>query len=327
MTTDDTLAALLTDGARFAPEYADGLSNHLPMALMALQRLGADDARLTAWHDRYAARLEPAPAMQPWPAGDAWPGRLGDLSAWPAYRPLFADWIAHEGAADTLAQVLPGLMPGCAAAAFHGPIRVAYAARSGHLGELADALAYWACRHLPLGALPAEARGADTRADATTDPEPLLRRLRAGTSRRSLIFQRMQDAARSPALQAVVAQLSIDGHTLERLARLSAKAYAHSGNFTALHLLTACHAMRVLSAFIDDDGQALRWFWQAWATGVVAAGMKGLPAPALRPWDDIVPAALASDDEHVIKLVDSCRELERAYGGDDWRLAASRALR
>ena len=30
--------------------------------------------------------------------------------------------------------------------------------------------------------------------------------------------------------------------------------------------------------------------------------------------------------EHVVKLVDSCREEERAYGGDDWRRAASRAL-
>lgn len=314
-----TLVELLTDGARHAPEFDGGLSNHLPMALLALQRLGADDARLTSWHDRYVEHLEPAPKAQPWPAGDAWPDRLGDPSNWPMFRSLFTEWIAHEGAAETLAQTLPGLMRGCGAAAFHGPIRVAYAARSGHLGELADALAYWACRFLPLGELPAAANG-------LADPEPLLRRLRAGTSKRGLIFQRMQDAAEAPALQAVVAQLSIDEHTLERLARLSAKAYALSGNFTALHLLTACHAMRVLSVFIDDNEAALRWFWQAWAAGVVAAAMKPVPAARLRQWGDIVPVALASSDEHVIKLVDSARELERAYGGDDWRRAASRVV-
>ena len=45
------------------------------------------------------------------------------------------------------------------------------------------------------------------------------------------------------------------------------------------------------------------------------------------PWDAILPAAIASDDEHVIKLVDSCREQERAYGGHEWRLAASRAVK
>ena len=216
-----TLAALLTDGARHAPEFGGGLSNHLPMALLALQRLGADDARLSAWHDRYAARLEPAPPAQAWPAGDPWPGRLGDLSAWSAYRDLFGQWIGHEGGADVLTQVLPVLMPGCGAAAFHGPIRVAYAARSGHAGELADGLAYWACRFLPLGALP-------TQPGARVDPEPLLGKLRAGRSRRGLIFQRMQDAAGDPVLHAQVAQLAVDDRTLERLARLSARVYALS---------------------------------------------------------------------------------------------------
>jgi hypothetical protein len=84
--------------------------------------------------------------------------------------------------------------------------------------------------------------------------------------------------------------------------------------------------MRVLSAFIDDEGEALRWFWQAWATGVVAARLVAVPAAPLQTWKRIVLTALASDDEHVIKLVDSCRELERAYGGDDWQRAASRVV-
>ena len=317
-----TLVELLTDGARHAPEYGGGLSNHLPMALLALQRLGADEARLTAWHDRYVTRLQPASPAQLWPAGDPWPDRLGDGSAWPAYQALFSEWIAYEGAADTLAQALPVLMPGCAAAAFHGPIRVAYAARSGHVGELADALASWACRHQPLGELPATP-------GTQRDPERLLLPLRAGTSMKGLILDRIQDAARDPQLHAQVAKLAIDAHTLKRLARLSAKAYAHSGNFTALHLVTACHAMRVLSAFTgdaDDTALVLRWFWQAWATGVVAAAIKPRPAAPLQSWDTLVQVALASDDEHVVKLVDSCREEERAYGGDDWRRAASRVV-
>lgn len=314
MSLDD----LLTQGAHFAPEYQGGLSSHLPMALVALRSLGAGEARLAAFAAGYAARLVPAPAAQPWPAGDAWATRFGDLQAWPAYRSLFGEWIAAEGAAEVLAQSLPSLMPGCGAAAFHGPIRVACAVRAGHRGELADALAYWACRFLPLGALP-DAPG------RVADPQPLLRRLHAGRSRKRLIFERMQAAARNPGLRAEVGRLAIDAHTLERLARLSARAYAGSGNFTALHLLTACHAMRVLQGFIDDQPTALRWFWQAWASAVVAAGLQRLPPAPLLAWERIVPLALASDDEHRIKLVDSCRAEEQAYGGDDWRRAASRA--
>lgn len=316
-----SLPQRLSEGLAFAPEYDGGLSDHRPMALLALQRLGADDQRLLAWARRYEVRLQPAAPAHQWPAGDAWTGRLGDVSAWPAYRSLFVQWIAHEGAIDVLQQVLPALMTGCGAAAFHGPIRVAAAARSGHLDELSAALAYWACRHLPLGPVP-PGQG------PVADPEALLRRLQAGSSARTLIFERMQDAARSPTLQQQLPRLRVHGDTLQRLARLSAQAYAGSGNFTALHLVTACHAVRVLLRFMDDDMRhgALCAFWQAWAAAVVAAGMRLQPPAPLRPWPRLVAAALASDDEHVIKLVEACREEEKAWGGNDWQLAASRAL-
>lgn len=314
-----SLQRLLADGAQLGPEYGDGLSSHLPMALVALHRLGAGEARLQAFATRYGSRLPPAPPAQPWPSGDDWTGRFGDFSSWPVYRSLFTDWLEAEGGEAVLQQVLPRLMPGCAAMAFHGAIRLAYAVQAGLVSEVADSLAYWACRYLPLGALP-------ERPGRVADPQPLLRRLRAGVSTRPLIAHRMADAARSPALHAEIARLAIDGQTLQRLARLSAQAYAGSGNFTALHLLTACHAMRVLQVFVDEPLPALRWFWQAWATGVVAAKLRALPPAPLLPWSRIVPVALASNDEHLIKLVDSCRAETQAYGGDDWRHAASRAV-
>jgi hypothetical protein len=318
-----SLEQLLSEGRRFGPEYADGLSNHRPMALLALHRLGADDARLASWAAGYEQRhaLPAAPPQQPWPPGDPWPDRRGDIAAWPAYRSLFAEWIEHEGATGLLQQILPSLLPGCSAAAFHGPIRVAAAVRSGHLGELADALAYWACRWQALGPLPA---GDGPEAD----PAALLRRVPAGRSTRPLIMLRMLDAARAPGVQAAIAQLRVDAALPERLARLSAEAYAASGNFTALHLVTGCHALRVLLRFVDDDDRlpALRAVWQAWAVAVVAARLKPAPAVPLRPWPELEAGARASEDEHVIKLVEACREEESAYGGDAWQRAASRAL-
>jgi len=322
-TTEEVLARLLTEGRRFASEYGDGLSNHRPMALLALQRLGADAARLQAWAAAYESRLQPSPPPETWPTGDAWTGRLGDPAAFAAYRDLFAQWIAHEGATEALEQVLPGLMPGVGAAAFHGAIRVAAAARSGHPDELADALAYWACRCLPLGPLPA-GDGPEP------DPEAVLRRLRAGRSRRRLIVDRMAEAARDATLHAELARLAIDGTQaealLQRLARLAAKAYALSGNFTALHLVTGCHAMHVLLRFVHDRGAALRAFWQALGVAVAAAQLEPRPPVPPRPWPELVAAAIGHDDEHVIKLVEACREEENAYGGDDWRAAATRVL-
>lgn len=42
----DTCRALLVHSQRFATSYGSGFFNHLPMALLALERLGGDDARL-----------------------------------------------------------------------------------------------------------------------------------------------------------------------------------------------------------------------------------------------------------------------------------------
>lgn len=315
------LHALLDDAARFGPEYGDGLASHLPMGLVALKALGADEARLRRLVATESAHLEPAPPPEVWPAGVAWPGRLGDIAAWSAYNDLFSQWLAAEGAADVLAQVLPQLMPGCAAAAFHGPIRTAAALRAGHAGELAAGLAYWAARHQPLGALPATG-------GTEADPLTLLRQLCAVPSQQGLIALRMADAAGNRVLRSAVPRLAIGPETLPQLARLAAQAYAGSGNFTALHMVTASHAVRLLAGQLDDAAlhDALRWFWQAWATALVAACLKPQPPVPLLPWTEIVQRALAQDDVHVVKLVDACRAEEGAHGGDDWRQAASRAV-
>ena len=75
------LALLLADGTSFDAEFGAGLTSHLPMALIALDRLGASDMRLEGFSRHYSSRLRPARPREPWPAGEAWTQRLGDPSA------------------------------------------------------------------------------------------------------------------------------------------------------------------------------------------------------------------------------------------------------
>jgi hypothetical protein len=151
-------------------------------------------------------------------------------------------------------------------------------------------------------------------------------------SKRPLIAQRMAAASADPVLRAEVARLAVGADALPQLSRLAARAYAGSGNFTVLHMLTASHALRLLLPFVDDaDAEtALRWFWQAWATALVAACVQPRPPVPLLPWPEIVRRALAEADVHVIKLVDACRAEETAHGGAEvgtvWQQAASRAV-
>lgn len=321
-----SLRQQLDHSARYDAEYSRNLSSHLPMALTALARLGADDARLAAFAERYATRLRPAPAAEPWPGGDAWQSRFGDPRAWPAYRSLFNEWLDHEGAPAVLAQALPRLLRGVGAAAFHGAIRTAYAISAGHSHELADALAYWACRWFTLGELPM--------AGQEHDPAAVLVRLDIAKPKRPLIAERMALVAAQPSFLRTAAGLCIDTDTtLPQLAVLAARRYAASENFTVLHLVTSAHAMRVLLPWLEteDQGPALGHYWLAYAAGEAASGLNdngrsSLPRAPLKPWPALVAQALTSDDDHLIKLVDSCREQQQACGGVVWREAASRAV-
>jgi Questin oxidase-like len=321
-----TLRQLLDQSLRLDAEYRRNLASHLPMALTALARLGAADARLADFANCYAKRLHPAPPPEPWPAGEPWKGRFGDPRAWPAYRSLFNEWIDDEGAPAVLAQALPALIGGVGAAAFHGPIRTAYAIAAGHSHELADALAYWACRWFALGVSPTEGRARDAAI--------VLARLNIAKPRQPLIAERMAQVAEQPGFAGIAAAFCVDDPdaTLAQLAALAARLYAASGNFTVLHLVTSAHALRVLLPWLDVDerSQAVGLYWLAYAAGHAASGLTrhaSAAAPvALRPWPEIVSQAIASDDDHFIKLVDSCREQERAYGGEVWHEAASRAL-
>lgn len=336
------LRQLLDASAAHDAEYAHNLASHLPMALVALNRLGADAARLAAFAERYALRLHPAPPADVWPAGDAWASRLGDPAAWPAYRALFSEWFDHEGGPSVLPQVLPRLMQGVSAAAFHGPIRAAYALAAGHSHELSDALAYWACRWFSVSPAPPPALAQRAR---SVDAAAALAALRLPNLPGALIAERMALASEQPAFgrcvtagQPAVRTEAQVAQGLRALAELAATLYTATGNFTVLHLVTSAHAVRTLLPWMDEEDRpaALAHYWAAYVAGGAASGLDlavALPAAAaaaaalpLRSWPELVEAAVASDDDHLIKLVDVCREEERHHGGTHWQGAASRAV-
>lgn len=313
------LNELLTTGQRYAPEYRGGLSTHLPMALGALQALGADDDRLRQAFDRFSAPLSLAPRSGRVLAD--WPQQLGRLDAHADLLATFGAQIASDGAAGVLQRALPRLMPGVGAAAFHGLIRTAYGVAAAHDGETAAGLAYWACRWLPLDAPPAPATERDPAAWLAALAQDLAdTRFEGG-----LIFERMRAVGRTEAFARHAGRLQVDENTLAALADLAAQRYAATRNFTVLHLVTSCHALRLLLPHLGDRDTALRHCARAYAAGCIASGIDlqspPLPVPGLT-WPQVVQRAIVSNDEHVIKLVHSCRD-EAAVYGDGARLHAA----
>ena len=118
------LARLLGDVDAYHPEYGGGLTNHLPMALIALDQMGATPAQLNAYRGRHSAWLEPMPKPERAPAA-AWSFRKGDRAAFLDLQAEFKARVAAEGWEQVLRASLPELAPGLSAAAFHAMIRTA----------------------------------------------------------------------------------------------------------------------------------------------------------------------------------------------------------
>ncbi len=306
--TSSTLRRLLDQGLARHPEYGGGLANHLPMALHALQALGASSDRLRAFAAGHVRRLQ----------------RRSEVpdDGFEARHAAFDAAISRDGRDSMLRGALVELMPGVAAAAFHGLIRVAHAVQAEHDGELAMGLAYWAHQHEAMGSSPSGA--ADLPHAEWLAALQALRPTGAIDGR--MIVRRMRRWSVEPGFAELAPRLRIDDATWQDLAAGAVALYAASGNFTVLHMVTASHALQVLMPWIDDRAAALRHFSVAAAAALKAADACPGTTPTARPWSEVVRHAIASDDEHVIKLVHAARELEQALRGDVCRRAATRAV-
>ncbi len=338
---DAALIRMLEDAHRFSAEFdrpepagppTRFLANHLELCLVALQRLGGSESRLREFFDFYRRKKGLMPvAMSPAAvAGAEWRAHLGDRAYEAAYREFFAAETDRLGFEGVQRVYLPQLLVGLPASAFHAMIRLAFANLIADRNEVVAALAYWAVSFLDLGPLPA-APG------FTAEPAVALERIRSDPALRiehkgSSLWRRMLVMSRESAFAPVPGWLDVGPDTLARFARAGLALFAVSNEFTALHMVTATHALRVLLPLIADPTFALRKLWQAVAAVYGRAGFAPVPAAdRLEPlrriptpdWPAIFAAAVDAEDEHDAKFVFSAVEEHKIYGDPLYRYAAA----
>ncbi|MCA0177947.1 MAG: questin oxidase family protein [Proteobacteria bacterium] len=323
MTTDRAidLYADLDAAARFAPSFDNGLSSHLAMTLHAQHRLGASAGQRAAFLAAYTPQLTRRDAA--WADGPLanWPAHLGQRHAFEPLRAHFAHAIGVQGLPTVLAQVLPHLLPGAGGDAFHGLIRLGHALDAGHAPEQAQALAYWACCALPLrpaqavwpvGTLAAPA----WLAGVLGLPRPVHPDLE-----KPRIALRMKAWATAQGFDAAATALAVGATpasavaTVDALAAQAARLYAHTANFTVLHVITSLWALRMLLPHTPDPVQAVRTYAVAMAAGLRAARLGAAHADLLRTpvpppldWATLRAHACASTDDHAAKFLWACEQ-------------------
>lgn len=310
-------AQLLEAGSRYHVHYGDRLANHLPMVLIALDKLGARPAQLRHAFDRSTPHLQLRPGSPVEEITEPAHCRNRD-DRFPSALHYYEQQLRQLGIAKCLQRELPALLPAIATAAFHGLIHTAYGVDARHLEEIAMGLAYW---NLDYHELKSSREQIPT---AAADILPRLAQQYPGIAiAPGNIADHMQTVTGQPDWMNTPIQPQLLG--LKDIASVAITAYLGTKDFTLLHGVTGCHALRLILPYCNDCEAALRYFWQGLAIAYLSTGPK-----VIEPVDEeevksipqrqekIRERALRCDDDHVIKLAYSALEEFHYYGNSDY---------
>lgn len=300
---------------RTGPEFDGWLANHGPMVVEVLARRG-QGAVVHSWTDSYLRRLDELPRGVRPIDGASWPQALGDPARAGDWITFFARAVAERPWTEVLAAWWPRLLPGIAAGATHGVIRVGHAVRglrevesAPRVTELAHGLAYWAARWQPtpvvrgtggagaaglLGAVPRVARQVDG--------------IRARLAQLGETRGWGTHAARLAAPTTAAAVPA----ALDELVDAAVAAYPSWAHGSPTMLVHAATVPNAVAAALPSLPQAL-WrdsFDAAWSAtaAVLAAYRPAAPRPVrddATTSADVLARAVAHGGEHVLKLADT----------------------
>lgn len=313
---------LLEAASVYHVRYGDRLANHLPMVLIALDKMGASRGQLQHAFDRSVDHLE-RPRFE---FAEPLPERktIADLrnreERFPSAQIYYQRHLRQHGIAGALHRELPPLLPSIATAAFHGLIRTAYGIDAGHEQEVATGLAYWNMEYRELPASDDRLPTAAAKIPAKIAKRyPLISLAPGNISDHMAAVTRQKGWIETP--------IQPEQIGLQNIAEVALASYRGTGDFTLLHGVTGCHALRLILPFCEDPEMALRYFWSALVIAYLSTGPKDIVEPkhsshCVPTWNELLDRACQSDDDHVIKLCYSAWREAMHYGNDCYRLAA-----
>lgn len=321
---------LIQENLKFSPIYRQNLANHLPMALFALEKMGADERRLQEYFDFYVpnkglqvfdAQIKEAITIHNWRLF------LGLEAALPAFLEFFRSEYEQLGREECLKTYLADLMPGVGVHAFHAVIRLGYALEADNDDEIIFSLAYWAIVFWEIKA--------DQDFEESVEPAVYLKAVSKVFENHKFdwkgnIENRMQLVVEQTGFQSIVDRYVLKLGSFDQIRSVLIQLYSQTQDFTILHGVTSAYAMRFLMPYLEDEAAAVQDFWQAILAAYVTVGMPALKSSRIAhpemSWSEIFEEAIQSNDEHVIKMVYVCYQEFEFHGEPAYQLAAEQLV-
>ncbi|MGE0631580.1 MAG: questin oxidase family protein [Pseudobdellovibrionaceae bacterium] len=325
--SSETLIRLLEKSKEFGSEYGNALANHLPMALIALERIGANSRHISDFYLHYSPILEEPDSGKIDINTSTWSLHMGEHRYSLPYRNFFIEEISNKGVEKALKAYLPTLLKGVSGGAFHPLIRLAYGIEVDSDWEIAESLASWCLAYNELGPL------SQSQA-APISPLEALKILSDQTQEAPIPVsgERVSEWLKSVATNQIFvdfyAGLNSKQLTIHDLADTTILLYLSTkDSFTALHCVTATHALRVVSEYYYDQ-TAVQYLWQSiCASFVVSKCLAIAPNHAfgeLPDWEKIFEATWTNRNDHVIKFVYSAHCEFQHYRNPLYQFAAAK---
>lgn len=304
------LEILLEQAQKYGIETgASGNTNHLPMALIALSKLGANDTQLNSFYTDYhdgLLLLEEHEHITEF----EWREHLGNQDAFDDYFAYFKTQISVHGLSEVTADHIDTLIQGCGSSAFHAMIRLSYGLQEENDTEVAFGLAHMAAHYLSIN-LPANS---DLSASHIIDNA--LSAFSDFSVSAFSISERMDTVIHDERFIAI--NQFPQQATLSQLSQQFAELYLSTRDFTVLHAVTSCHAMQLILPYCKQPQQALQFYWSAALCAVLSVEkltFRTETADSDTPLEKLdLDTIRQSSDTHVIKLAWSSIAQYQQYG-------------
>ncbi|MGG7176683.1 questin oxidase family protein [Clostridium paraputrificum] len=305
----------------YAIDFDGGLSSHIPMVSYSLYELGVPFNEIEEYLDKRieSIKISKEDITKLYNIGDKnFEEFLGVEDSFGSYYDYFSQKINKSNYLEIVGEFLPKLIKGVAARAFHPLIRLSFAVRSENEEEVVKSLSYFASTFLPhqFDVLP------DKGGKILENIRILVKSVKDEDLSGDLIADRIEKIYRLDGFNKNAFTLKGDDEeVISQLDIIINKLFIETKNFTILHGVTSKEALKNLLPLVKDKYKILQNYWLAILAAYVSiesTEIKDLSIDipeSLPEFKDILMASIRSNNDHTIKLANSCR-IEFEKSGD-----------